>query len=843
MPESSASAEPVCVFNLSDLDRNELAIAGGKGANLGELLHAGFPVPDGFIVATSAYDWFLSYNHLDQTIASALADERDAGASIRKAMEDAPMPPDVERDISAAYERLQASPVAVRSSATAEDLPEAAFAGQQDTFLNVIGVRAVLDAVRRCWASLWTDRAITYRERQAFGRGGEGLKLAVVVQRMVAADVAGVLFTANPVTGARDQMVVDANPGLGESVVSGLATPDHYVVRKRWWGWRTVERRIGRREVVVRPLRDGGTEHITGRTGAAFYTPALTNRQLRRLARLGAAIERHFDAPQDVEWAFAGSRLFIVQARPITALPQPTLPPQPLVRIVATLITEMLPARPYPLEDTTWGFGLAVSALLGPLLGVIGLALRTDKLFVQEDGVVVRYTGHLPVRPTPWIVLAPFRLLRQARRYDVTHWEGDPLIPEALARARTLEARDLRALSWAELLTTVREALAIPMLLGEHRVRYMPGAIVGFLGLRLLLGLLGRVDCFDVLLAGVHTKTLESNRALEALAARIRAEADLADAFAHYEPDQLHDVLEAQPRGRAFLEELHIFLDQYGHREAGGTFLVSQSTWKDAPEVVLGILKGLATAPAPLQTQAPNWQKARKALQAHPILRVPPLRSAFFQLLDRARYFAQLREDTRFYGTVILPVLHRTLLEFGRRLALVGVLDRPEDVFHLRFDELERIDAVWPPPAALTRELRERIQHRKRRRAELENIPLVDPRLIRSDAVQGEALVRGTPGSPGMAEGLVRVIRNTSEFARLQAGDVLVAPYTNPAWTPLFQHAAAVVVDSGGAMSHAAIVAREYGIPAVMGTADGTSRLEDGQRVRVDGTRGVVSRT
>jgi pyruvate,water dikinase len=191
---------------------------------------------------------------------------------------------------------------------------------------------------------------------------------------------------------------------------------------------------------------------------------------------------------------------------------------------------------------------------------------------------------------------------------------------------------------------------------------------------------------------------------------------------------------------------------------------------------------------------------------------------------------------------VDLPVLHRTFLEFGRRLAEVGVLDTPEDVFHLRLEELQRVDAVWPPPPQLARELRERMQRRKRRRAELESTPLVDPRLIRVAAPQDVALVRGTPGSQGVAEGPVRVIKDTSEFAKLQPGDVLVAPYTNPAWTPLFQRAAAVVVDSGGAMSHAAIVAREYGIPAVMGTVDGTIQLEDGQRVRVDGTGGLVSR-
>jgi pyruvate,water dikinase len=461
------------------------------------------------------------------------------------------------------------------------------------------------------------------------------------------------------------------------------------------------------------------------------------------------------------------------------------------------------------------------------------------QLFVEEDGVIVRFSGRLPVRLTPRLLLAPLRLRRQARRYDLIHWRDDPLLAEALARARALEARDSRTSSWTDLLASVREGQTIAFLLGEVRVRYMPGAILGFAGLRLMLGVVGRADCIDVLLSGVETKTLEVNRALEILAARIRADVFLADVFGRYEPSQLRTVLEAQPSGRAFLAELRAFLDQYGHREAGGTLLVSQSTWKDAPEVVLGILKGLALALGQTQTHPPDWRAERDGVLRHPLLWLAPLRSAFLALLTRARYFAQLREDTRFYATMVLPALHRTLLDFGRRLHDVGVLDGAEDVYHLKLDELERINGTWPPPPPLAAELRVLVQRRKARRAALEGTPLVDPQLLRREPA-GDALVRGIPGSPGVAEGPVRVIRDTSQFGKLQPGEVLVAPYTNPAWTPLFQRAAAVVVDSGGPMSHAAIVAREYGIPAIMAAVDGTQRLADGQRVRVDGTHGVV---
>lgn len=828
------------VLDLSQVGRGDLAIAGGKGANLGELVRAGFPVPPGFVVTTAAYDRFVADNRLAETIARALS--AGDGAVIRAAFARSPIPPEVAQEVVAAYDRLGKGPVAVRSSATAEDLPEAAFAGQQDTYLNVVGEEALLEAVRRCWASLWTDRAIAYRAR--LGLDQRTVKLAVIVQCMVQAEAVGVLFTANPVTGARDEVVIDANLGLGEAVVAGLVTPDHVVLRRRWfgrWGWRVVEYRLGRHEVIVRPRAEGGTEHVSPEAVTASQ-PVLPDRALRQLADIGAAIERHFGRPQDVEWAWAGGELFILQARPITALPAPPLRPSRPVRMMASLMAELLPTRPYPLELTTWVrtvYGFLVEAFR--LVGLSPLPL--NRLFVEEDGVVVRLSGCLPFRPTAGILPAPLRVLRRARRYNPADWQRDPLLAEAQERVRRLEALDLRALSWGDLLATVREALAIPALIWEFRLRYLLRPMLAVARLRLLLGLLGRSDLFGALLfTGLESRTMEANRALETLANRIRSDPSLADAFARYQPAELWAVLEAQPSGRAFLADLRAFLDEYGHREGGGTMQVLQPTWKDAPEVVLGLLQGLARAEPRSESRRPAWEAARDELLAHPLLRLPPLRSAFLKLLAEARYFPQIREDTRFYATLVLPVLRRTLLELGRRLAGAGVLDAPDDVFHLKLAELERIDGTWPPLPQLAAELRALVVRRKAKRAELEGIPLVDPRLFGRAEAGGEVLLRGIPGSPGVAEGPVCVVRDASEFGKLRSGDVLVAPYTNPAWTPLFERAVAVVVDSGGPASHAAIVAREYGIPAVMATVDGTRRLADGQRVRVDGSRGLVLR-
>lgn len=819
------------VLSLDHLGQNDLTLAGGKGANLGELTGAGFPVPMGFVITTVAYDRFVAYNQLDQTIAQALHEQPNDGATIREAFEHAPIPPELEQAIQVAYQWLGQCPAAVRSSATAEDLPSASFAGQQDTFLNIVGVENLLDAVRNCWASLWTERALIYRQHQEIDQ--MTVKLAVVVQCLVAADVAGVLFTANPVTGARNEMVIDASPGLGEAVVSGLVTPDHYVLRKRRRGWSIAERRIGRREVVIRPHTTGGTEQ-TAPDPTLAEAPALSARALRQLAHIGVESEHHFGLPQDIEWAWTNGKPALLQTRPITALPTPVSHPSKQQQRIARIAAEMLPIRPYPLDVSTWSSALFESAL--GLFGLLGIALPTfEQVCLEEDGVVVSLKP-LTFRFTSKIWLGPVRLLRQAWRYNPVHWQDDPDLRQAQVLIHTLAERDIQALSWQELLATLHEALAFPPLTsGKPRLRYYPRAVLAVGLLHLVLTLIGQKQRSGELLASVETKTLETNRALEGLAAHIRSEPILAAIFADHETTELWTALKEQPTGQAFLDALQTFLERYGHREAS-PLLVSQPTWKDAPEVALGILKSLALA----EPRPPRRQVARDEVLKHPVLRFPPLRSAFLALLTEARYFTQIREDTHFYGTMPMPIVRRTLLTLGHRLTDYGVLDTPADIFHLKLNEFDHIEGQ--PSAQRVEKLRALVQRRKARRSELEGTPLLPPDLSLSAQDAGDALLSGTSGSPGIAEGPVRIIHDATEFGKLCPGEVLVAPYTNPAWTPLFQHACAVVVDSGGAGSHAAIVAREYGIPAVMGSINGTHSLVDGERVRVDGTHGLVFR-
>jgi rifampicin phosphotransferase len=510
--------------------------------------------------------------------------------------------------------------------------------------------------------------------------------------------------------------------------------------------------------------------------------------------------------------------------------------------LMATTMAEVFAVRPYPLDETTWT-QIIFTDVLKPMAGLIGVVLPShEAMFPQEDSVIIGFNEKATPHPTLATIWAPARLLWLAFRNNPAHARTDSQLVEAQHRATALESRDLKALSWQGLLSTVREALALAFpLTGQPRVRYLPRPLLAAGLLRLMLALLKKGDHIGALFSGIESDTLAANRALEGLAAHVRADSALSALFAHNEASQLQAALASQPMGRAFLAELQSFMDRYGHRDTTLSTAL-RPTWKDAPELVLGMLKGFTqTEPRPARTST-AWAAARDDVLTHPLLRLSPMRSIFLGLLKMARYLWQVRENSHFDLTRILPSLRRSLLEMGRRLVEVGVLLAPEDVFHLKFDELERVGPTWPPSAELADELRTIATRRKAKRAALEGKPFIDPRLYRQAEPSGDVLLHGIAGSPGVAGGPVRIIRHSAEFDKLRAGEILVAPYTNPSWTPLFQRAIAVVVDAGSSGSHAAIVAREYGIPAVMGSFDGTQQLVDGQQVRVDGNRGLVLR-
>ena len=568
-----------------------MAIAGGKGANLGELVRAGLQVPDGFVVTTDAYARVV--NLLDLKIADRVAG--GDGVAIRASVEAAAMPADIQAAIADAYAALGAGPVAVRSSATAEDLPGAAFAGQQDTYLNIIGEAAVLDAVRRCWGSLWTDRAIAYRDR--IGIEQADVKIAVVVQRMINAEIAGVMFTADPVSGDRKTILVDASSGLGEAVVSGLVTPDHYVLDD---AGNVRDFQQGRREVVIRSAAAGGVVREAGGTEDA---QRLSDSVLAELAQLGTTVARHFGRPQDIEWAYADGQVWLLQARPMTALPPPPLKLNARQRVLGSVLLDYVPVRPYPIDMSTWvPYGPA--GLMARVVGTFGLRDAFEGFLPEDEyGVVDRFVPVAP-RPTPRVLLAPWRIATLAHRYHPARWTDDPRFAAFLNHVRSLAAQDLKTMPWPWLKTIPRQALDLIKPIGDLRIDYLPGTMLSLLRLFIVLRLLGRSALLADLLV-TQTRTSDANHALEALAARVRDDPDLYDAVSTLDPKQLA----AFP---TFEAAFSAYLAEYGHRETVTPILVTPPTQRDAPDTVLALIKVLAAEPP----RPPEDQRTRSAQAA-----------------------------------------------------------------------------------------------------------------------------------------------------------------------------------------------------------------------------------
>ena len=831
MVDTIARRQERLVTRIHAVGRDDLELAGGKGANLGELMRAGFPVPDGFIVSTEAYATVVEDAGLAEVITAGFA-ARDDGATIRAAFENVTIPDGLAAAIIAAYADLGRGPVAVRSSATAEDLAGAAFAGQQDTYLNVIGDAAVLDAVRRCWGSLWTERAIAYRRRQQIG--SVNLRIAVVVQLMVDAEFAGVMFTANPVTGTRDEVVVDATPGLGEAVVSGLVTPDHFVLDRLG---EVREHTRGQREVVLRSAAGGGVTHDTevGTRPASLPDPVLTE-----LAALGRSVAAHFGTPQDIEWAYAAGRIWLVQARPMTALPPPPIKLSRAQRKIGLQLLDYMSVRPYPLDMTAWikpGIGLMVERMLSEIAGI-----RVDimQAFPERDGVVERLVPPKP-RPTKATPIALARIPGRIRRYDPARWTEDVRYQQFEQASSKLAALDPRTLSWAELFHMVRRTLVATDLITDLRVDYLPRVGYDLLRLRVALSMLGLRELFGLLIVGGRTRTEDANRALEGLASQVRADPALRDAFDQLDPPTLRAGIDEHPQFAGFRSALDDFLAEYGQRETVSPLVMSAPTWSDDPALPLEVIKVLVEERPQTPATKPSAEAERRLLD-HRLLRSPRRRAAVLHLVEAARAGVAFREDSHFYATWAIPMLRRTLLEAGRRLAAAGVLPKAEDVFHLRLAELEALTEPDGLTAVEADRMRSVAAARAARRAELAGVPMIAAANLLEPAAAGrDALVSGVAASGGRATGPARLIREPAEFGTMRSGDVLVCPYTNPAWTPLFQRAVAVVVDSGGVGSHAAIVAREYGIPAVMGTGSATRILTDGQRITVDGDSGRVT--
>ena len=887
-----------------------LEAAGGKGLNLARLARAGFPVPPGFIVPTPAYRAFVAANGLQTVIRSALgglspADLpalETASAHIRAAFSAGKLPAEIDSAIRAGYEELgrqttdhgqpptanrqpPAVPLAVRSSATAEDLPDLSFAGQQDTYLNVIGAQALLKALVDCWSSLWTARAIGYRLRNGIDQ--QQAALAVVVQELVPSQASGVLFSANPLTGLRSETVIDATLGLGEALVSGQVEPDHYVVDSA--GGKILARTLGQKKVSTRTLAGGGVETVAEEAAAR---PALSDDEISQVTALGQRVQQEYGSPQDIEWAFAAGRLYLLQARAITSLfpvPQENLDPLKIwisFGAVQGLVGPLTPLGQDGIRHVVAGgarlfgvkvrydeldvFGLAgeriwikVSDLIRSPLGNRAFGVFLD--FVEPSIAQILRTlaadPHLGAGKgrfkfstlrglagffVPIVARMPGNLLRPARARAAF----DAAIDGYLAAARIPPAAD-RFGRLANTVAFIEESVANALAFLLPKFIPVFGPSMG--ALNLLNELAGKDNqglALEVTRGLPDNVTTEMDLALWATASALRSDPQSAAAF-----DTASDAAQLAARyldgslPPAAQAAIARFLERYGMRGVGEIDM-GQPRWREDPTSVMHTLKSyLQIDPgfAPDVVFAKGQQAAQQAIEklAAQVRKEPGgwLKEKLVRgAARRVRTLMGARESPKFFAIRVMGIARQALLEAGREFAAAGTIERADDVSYLTIPELGALSRDEARDWKALIAARHAAYERELRRRQVPRVLVSDGRAFYEGMgaeTDSAAAISGSPVSPGVVEGIVHVVLDPAA-TQLEPGEILVCPGTDPAWTPLFMTAGGLVTEVGGMMTHGSVVAREYGIPAVVGVDQATQRLHTGQRIRLDGTTGKI---
>ena len=829
-------------FHSRDATRPELS--GGKGANLSILTQGGFPVPRGFIVNAGVYrDFIGGVTGMIQRIeslpfhnATAL---QAAGTALQAELSLLALPADAAAEIR---EQLKQFPggtaFSVRSSSTMEDLASAAFAGQHETFLNVTGGDNVIDRVRGCYFSLWAGRAIAYRHQQGFDHAQAAM--AVVVQEMVPSESAGVGFSINPINGKLNEMMVNANFGLGESVVSGDGEIDQWILEKSTHA--VIAASIGAKSKQI-VIAASGTREVHPGTAEA-EKPSLTGDQLAILADLLVRVEQSYAFPQDIEWAFAGGKLWLLQSRPIT-----TIPPH-------WTRDESAERFPNVITPLTWDFvESGFHRSLNHSFGLLEFPHFSGKWFAKFDHYIYgnQNAVELYAKRTPFAVrsldelLGAIPQLRQqfgwvqelpiAWMRDLDHY----LVTLGRFQAEVLENKSP--------LDIWRHVLAV----NEHGAQYfLPNIAISIAQntlYRLLHALIklatdpaGADMLFDHLMAWCETKTGQINKELFELARMARLDPATADLIGKNSSAEImaSGGLTAFP---AFEARFERFLRDHGHREVD--FDAYAGTWGEAPWIVLDNLRLILNTPMERRPAEQERELKIRAQQAEVKLfaQLPAdLHFFFHELLRLARIYTALDDLEHYQTTRLTPALRRGLRVLGQHLVTREALVEPMDVFFAHQGQLELALILDSPDSykTLAVQVREQKAAYMKDKARKPEWVLGGSEPTAGESAAAGDVLTGLAGSPGIVEGTVFIVRTPDDFALFPAGSVLVARTTNPAWTPLFYSASAVVTESGGPLSHGAVTAREMGIPAVMSVKDSLTRLQNGQRVRVDGSAGRV---
>ncbi len=851
-------------------------VVGGKGANLGELSRLkGIRVPEGFCVTTEAYKKITENNQelnsLLEELTHLKAEERknisEVSAKIRRAIERIPIPNDIAEEIAGYLTKFgEKDAFAVRSSATAEDLPTASFAGQQDTYLNIIGKEAILKHTARCWASLFTERAVIYRLQNGFDH--RTVHLSVVVQKMVFPQAAGILFTADPVTSNRKVLSIDASFGLGEAMVSGLVNADSYKV----CNGKVIDKKISTKKLAIYPLKDGGTKEQEIEPERQ-NRQALTDEQILHLEGLGRKIEEHFGSPQDIEWCLADDTFYIVQSRPITTLyPIPEANDQENHVYISVGHQQMMTDAMKPLGLSFWLLTTPASMRtaggrlfvdVAPMLAspagretLVNVLGKSDPLIRDAMTTIIERGDFIKSLPDDKKEQGHGKSNKgESLRDYQTLKDYDPAIVSDLIRSSQTSIDELKqniqTESGSELFDFILED--IQQLKKTNSDPQSFGVIMTGMNASSWINekmneWLGEKNAADTL-AQSAPNNITSEMGLELLdvADVIRLFPEVIDYLQQVKDDHFLDELIKFDGGQETRDAIYAYLNKYGMRCAG-EIDITRTRWSENPTtlvpMILSHIKNFEPGASNRKFEQGRQEALKKEQELLDRLKQLPdgeqKAKETKRMIDLVRNFAGYREYPK-YGMVSRYFVYKqALLREAEQLVQANVIHEKEDIYYLTFEELREVVSTNKLDYQL-------ISKRKDEYKSYEK--LTPPRVITSDGeiiagkykrenLPSEAIV-GLAVSYGVIEGRARVILNM-EDADLEDGDILVTSFTDPSWAPLFVSIKGLVTEVGGLMTHGAVIAREYGLPAVVGVENATKLIKDGQRIRVNGTEGYV---
>lgn len=858
------------IISLSDIEDKDINLVGSKAHNLGKLTKIPIiNVPGGFCVTVAAYREATAQSRvfqdllceLDQLTPKQREQITHLSRRIREEILELEIPNSVRKEIEHQLDMLGPDQAfAVRSSSTAEDLPQASFAGQYDSFLNIRGIEAVLDHISRCWASAFSDRAVLYRIENGVEHNAA---LAVIVQNMVSPEVSGVLFTADPTSDSRETTAINAAFGLGEALVSGLVSPDTYCVREQ----QITKKVIGAKELAYYPAEAQGTV-VKPSTASERKAQALTDAQILELADLGKTIEAHFGFPQDIEWCLANGVFYIVQSRPITALyPIPEMRGESKQVFVSVGHQQMMTDAMKPL-------GLSFYLLTTPA----PMVTAGGRLFVDITPRLATEEGRQSLLSTlgasdPLMKDGLLTLFEHPdfRLPETSNQDADPskatvrapgvednsapnpqTVPNLIAQHQVSIAalrKNISTKSGPELFRFIREDIKTLRSNLFQGMDVITAAMQASAWLnQKIADWLGEKDAADILAQGVeHNITSQMGLDLLDLADVIRPYPEIISYLEQTRESNFLDELRQFEGGNEVRQAILVFLEKYGVR-CEGEIDITRPRWAENPRALIPIILSNIKNFEPGDGRKLLAEQRQRALnKINEILgRLQNLpdgeqKAAEAKLMiDTLRSYSGYREYPKYVMVTWYYIYKQALLQEAEKLVHEGLIEQPEDVYYLTFDEFEAAVVILELDVKI-------IEKRKREYRFFQR--LTPPRIMISDGeiIAGKYNTENLPPNaiPGLAvsngivEGRARVILNL-EDANLEEGDILVTTFTDPSWTPLFLSIKGLVTEVGGLMTHGSVIAREYGIPAVVGAVDAVKRIKDGQRIRVNGTEGYI---